>query len=119
MQYFNGTGEIRPAAGAWRYSSPMPEELLGEVPSTATTPVALGIDTYSFDGNRVRDWKAAKSAGASFAIFAANWGTFPGPAFKSEWPKIKDAGLVRGAYTFLRFPHPVNDKRYGACPSPE
>jgi lysozyme len=78
----------------------------------------LGVDTYSFDGNKVRDWKQARSMGeVSFAIFAANWGTFPGPAFKREWPRMKEAGLVRGAYMFLRFPHPENDKKYGPCPT--
>src|SRR5215475_8890150 len=92
---------------------------LGEVqPELPKIPTFLGLDTYSFDGNKTRDWVKAKSEGAiSFAIFAANWGTFPGPAFRREWPRIKDAGLVRGAYLFLRFPNPKNDKIYGASPA--
>jgi GH25 family lysozyme M1 (1,4-beta-N-acetylmuramidase) len=42
----------------------------------------------------------------------------PDTVFPIEWPRIKDASLVRGAFLFQRFPHPEVDKKYGACPDP-
>jgi GH25 family lysozyme M1 (1,4-beta-N-acetylmuramidase) len=118
----DAAGGTRPgAAQCWSYpgDGQASGALLGELPAKTVIPTFLGVDTYSLDGNKVRDWKLAKSSGgAAFAIFAANWGTFPGGYFKREWPRMKDAGLVRGAYIFLRFPNPQNDRRYGPCPPP-
>ena len=48
----------------------------------------------------------------SFAIIRSNWGIYPDPAFVRNWPLIQQAGIVRGAYLFLRFPrgeHPAPD----------
>jgi V8-like Glu-specific endopeptidase/GH25 family lysozyme M1 (1,4-beta-N-acetylmuramidase) len=82
-------------------------------------PLLLGIDTYGLDGNKVRDWVAAKNqVPISFAIFRSNYGTFKDTTYAKEWPRIKSAGLVGGAYLFLRFPHPDADQKYGPCPAP-
>jgi len=111
------------AAGEWGYTGGR-LATLGEMPAgvraeAAKVPTYLGLDSYSLDGNKIRDWNKARVEGAiSFAIFASNWGTFPGAAFSKEWPRIRDAGLVRGAYLFLRFPNPTNDRKYGPCPAP-
>jgi GH25 family lysozyme M1 (1,4-beta-N-acetylmuramidase) len=68
-------------------------------------PVTLGVDTASVGGNKDPDWVTAKTkARISFAIIRATWGTYPDPVFARDWPKIKLAGMVRGAYLFLRFP---------------
>jgi hypothetical protein len=39
-------------------------------------------------------------------------------AFPSEWQRMKNAGLPRGAYLFLRFPHPKFDRKYGRPADP-
>lgn len=64
----------------------------------------LGVDTASVAGNKTIDWTAAKAAGLSFAIVRSNWGDQTDTMFAREWPRVRDAGLVRGAYLFLRYP---------------
>jgi len=89
------------------------------VTAAPAVPVVLGLDTFGLDGNKNRDWVRARTEGPiSFAIFRATWGVSPDTVFPIEWPRIKDAGLVRGAFLFLRFPHPDVDKKYGVCPDP-
>jgi GH25 family lysozyme M1 (1,4-beta-N-acetylmuramidase) len=81
----------------------------------AITPLILGLDTASVGGNKNPDWvKARTDGGLSFAIIRSNWGTARDSVFARDWPKIKDAGLLRGAYLFLRFPH----SKYKTCPDP-
>src|SRR5690348_14725083 len=68
-------------------------------------PVVLGLDTASVGGNKNPNWVTAKTQGRiDFAIIRANWGIYPDAVFARDWPKIKQAGLVRGAYLFLSFP---------------
>jgi lysozyme len=64
----------------------------------------LGIDTASVAGNKTIDWTAAKAAGLSFAFLRSNWGDQQDTMFAREWDRIREAGLVRGAYLFLRYP---------------
>ena len=65
----------------------------------------LGLDTASVAGNQDADWGRAKAEGPiGFAIIRSNFGEREDAVFKRDWPKLKDAGLVRGAYLFLRFP---------------
>jgi GH25 family lysozyme M1 (1,4-beta-N-acetylmuramidase) len=67
---------------------------------------SLGIDTASVAGNKNPDWMRAKAeVPVDFAIIRATWGTAPDSVFPRDWPKLKDARIVRGAYLFLRFPH--------------
>lgn len=74
--------------------------------ATATNNIIFGLDTAEMDGNKKPNWVQAKTKGAiSFAIIRANEGIREDLAFKSYWPKIKDAGIVRGAYLLPRFPH--------------
>jgi GH25 family lysozyme M1 (1,4-beta-N-acetylmuramidase) len=103
------------------------EQSVSALPLTPVAPVGaaiqgslfLGLDTYALDGNKVRDWVKAKAEGSiSFAIFQSNYGNFRSRTFAREWPKIKDAGIVRGAYLFLRFPNPKADKKFGPAPTP-
>ena len=64
----------------------------------------FGIDTASVAGNKNPDWVKAKATGPiSFAIIRSNYGTTTDKVFAREWPRLKAAGLVRGAYLFLRF----------------
>lgn len=66
---------------------------------------SLGIDTASVAGNKNPDWMRAKAeVPLDFAIIRANWGTAADSVFPRDWPKLKDARIVRGAYLFLRFP---------------
>ena len=82
-------------------------------PPTATAKqnsIIFGLDTYSGDHNKNPSWVQAKTqVPISFAIIASNQGVWEDSAFKRDWPKMKDAGIVRGAYLFLRFPHPKDN----------
>jgi GH25 family lysozyme M1 (1,4-beta-N-acetylmuramidase) len=65
----------------------------------------FGIDTASVAGNVDPNWTAAKAQGPiSFAIIRSNFGETVDATFARDWPRMKEAGLVRGAYLFLRFP---------------
>ncbi len=101
--------------------SPTPATATAAKPAVqgSNAPAVLGLDTFGLDGNKNRDWARARTEGPiSFAIFRATWGVSTDTAFPIEWPRIKDAGLARGAFLFQRFPHPAVDKKYGACPDP-
>jgi lysozyme len=59
----------------------------------------LGIDVSSHSGEV--DWTALRAAGHTFAFLKATEGVdLRDPAFELEWPKVKEAGLLRGAYHF-------------------
>lgn len=65
----------------------------------------FGIDTASVAGNKNPGWAQAKAQGPiSFAIIRSNYGTTVDKTFARDWPRMAEAGLVRGAYLFLRFP---------------
>jgi carboxypeptidase C (cathepsin A)/GH25 family lysozyme M1 (1,4-beta-N-acetylmuramidase) len=71
------------------------------------TKIFFGLDFGDVDENHNADWMIAKAEGhISFAIIRAHTGWRPDYAFKREWPRMKEAGMVRGAYLFLSFPHP-------------
>jgi lysozyme len=92
-------------------------EEFSELEDSPARPLYLGLDTASVAGNKNPDWARAKTHGKmSFAIIRAVWGTTVDKVFARDWPKLKAAGLVRGAYMFQRFPHPKYKK---APPSPE
>lgn len=78
----------------------------------------LGIDTASVAGNKVINWGAARAAGCSFAILRSNWGIRVDTLFLREWDKVREAGIVRGAYMFLRFPHPKTKLADGVAQDP-
>jgi lysozyme len=84
-------------------------QVLEAAARTRTAPrlrVSFGIDTASVDGNTNPDWRLAKAQiPLDFAIIRSNYGTAPDRVFLRDWPKLKAAGIVRGAYLFLRFPH--------------
>src|SRR5262249_17849410 len=66
----------------------------------------LGIDCASVDENVNPDWVAARAqASIEFVFLRATYGTTTDPMFAKEWPAVKAAGLLRGAYMFLCFPH--------------
>lgn len=68
-----------------------------------------GLDSASIAGNQKADWKAVKASGKSFALIRATYGDFVDSDFNRQWPAIKAAGLVRGAYAFWRpLMDPVN-----------
>src|SRR5437667_2315233 len=70
-------------------------------------PSYIGIDEASVDENKSPGWALARDkAGVKFAIIRAYTGYSADPVFQRDWPKIREAGLVRGAYLFLSFPHP-------------
>lgn len=67
----------------------------------------FGIDVASVDDNHDANWAVAKAQGPiSFAIIRATQSTWVDPQFAPTWPKLKETGLVRGAYMFLNFPVP-------------
>ena len=65
---------------------------------------SFGVDTANGE-NENPDWRRAQAqVPLDFAIIRASGGTQPDAYFPRTWPKLKDAGLVRGAYLFLSFP---------------
>jgi lysozyme len=75
----------------------------------------FGLDTASVDENPNPNWVKARDEGPiTFAFFRATYGIWRDTRFAREWPRIKDAGILRGAYLFLRFPH----VKYGVPPAP-
>src|SRR2546425_3134988 len=91
--------------GQWAPAPPSPATSVGI--GGSKVPMFFGLDTYSGDENKNPDWVKARAEGPiSFAIIKANEGEWRDPSFDREWPRIKNAGIVRGAYLFLRFPHP-------------
>lgn len=90
-------------AGALKPAAPPPVV----APPLGVTGLSLGIDTASVAGNKNVSWIDARTrVPVDFAIIRSNWGVWEDRVFKRDWPKIRDAGIVRGAYLFLRFPHP-------------
>jgi GH25 family lysozyme M1 (1,4-beta-N-acetylmuramidase) len=113
-----------PAPAPKTTTAPAPKSAPAPAPTTKPKPtvdapapdeIAFGLDTASVGGNKQPDWARARSAGGiSFAIIRGAWGTWKDPVFDRDWPQMKAAGIVRGAYLFLRFPH----HKYTSCPSP-
>jgi lysozyme len=83
-------------------SSPDVESTSSAVTVCGQTTVT-GIDVYHGDnGGAAIDWNAVKGAGMSFAFAKATESTnFVDSAFAANWPAMKAAGLVRGAYHFF------------------
>lgn len=71
----------------------------------AAGPTVSGVDVSHYDG--VVDWAQVKAAGQTFGIAKASEGlTLADDRFAANWPAMKAAGLVRGAYHFFR---PLDD----------
>lgn len=64
----------------------------------------LGCDYASVDGNHAPDLARAWHAGIRFAILRGAWGTWIDPTLARDWSALGSAGMVRGAYLFLRLP---------------
>ena len=63
-----------------------------------------GIDVSVYQGSV--DWAKVKSSGRSFSFARVSDGTSSiDSKFASNWPKMKAAGLTRGAYQFFRPSH--------------
>jgi carboxypeptidase C (cathepsin A)/GH25 family lysozyme M1 (1,4-beta-N-acetylmuramidase)/subtilisin family serine protease len=78
----------------------------GEPIQGSNIPLILGLDMADVDENTHADWAKAEAEGPiSFAIIRAHTGWQRDSVFGREWPKIKEAGMVRGAYLFLSFPN--------------
>lgn len=64
-----------------------------------------GVDVSMYQGTI--DWNAVKKSGIEFAIAKATEGSYVrDPEFQFNWPRMKEVGLIRGAYHFL---HPNQD----------
>ncbi len=75
----------------------------------------LGVDFGDVDENHNPDWTKAKTEGPlSFAIIRAHTGWRQDHDFAREWSRMKDAGIVRGAYLFLSYP----SAKWGKPPLP-
>jgi lysozyme len=108
--------------GTALFEAPLAHEVVhgwseGEWEATPTSNMFFGLDIASVDDNKNPNWVQAKVKGPiSFAFIRANYGDWEDSAFKRNWNKIKDAGIVRGAYLFLRFPHPPTKPWYSMHP---
>ncbi|MFZ0314584.1 MAG: GH25 family lysozyme [Candidatus Korobacteraceae bacterium] len=71
---------------------------------------ARGIDVSHF--NTGIDWSGVAAAGVTFAFAKASQGADPttswytDPTFAGNWPAMKAAGIIRGAYHFVGLPLP-------------
>ncbi len=65
----------------------------------AAGATVTGVDVSVFQGTV--DWASVKAAGNAFAIARISDGSFLDTEFDTNWPGIKAAGLVRGAYQFF------------------
>lgn len=59
----------------------------------------VGVDFSAWEN--VLDFNKTKSAGASFCITRGLFGLMIDKKFREYWPKMKEAGLIRGLYGFL------------------
>lgn len=93
--------EVGPAAGAGA-SEGSPDSGDGLPPSRPDRCEGiLGLDVSAW--NPGTDWSTARSAGARFAYIKATEGTsYVSGEFKNDWPKTREAGVLRGAYHFFR-----------------
>jgi lysozyme len=63
--------------------------------------VVHGVDVSVYQGQV--DWTQVRAAGIAFAFARVSDGTgYPDTEFASNWPAMKAAGVVRGAYQFFR-----------------
>jgi lysozyme len=66
----------------------------------ATGTVLQGVDVSTYDGTV--DWPTAKASGIAFAIAKATEGvSLQDDQFSTNWPAMKQNGVVRGAYHFF------------------
>jgi GH25 family lysozyme M1 (1,4-beta-N-acetylmuramidase) len=64
--------------------------------------VVYGVDVSGYQGTSI-NWGAVKAAGRVFAFAKATEGTgFVDSAFAHNWPGMRNAGVLRGAYHFFR-----------------
>lgn len=90
--------------------------LTAGAPLVTLFAMLFGVDRASIDSTARRDWVTAKAQGPiAFGIVRACYGTSVDSQFAKDWAAIADAGLVRGAYLFLRFPL----RGHADPPSPE
>lgn len=84
-------------------ASPRAGERVGEDPEAVVFcpgPNTLpGIDVSEYQGNI--DWNAVKASGIAFAIARVDDGTYMDKKFDQNWPAMKSAGIIRGAYQFF------------------
>ncbi len=85
------------SAGCSDPASPTADALAS--PASETTTQLNGIDVSQFQGEI--DWQAVKASGIVFAFARALEGeTIHDSTFAANWPGMKEAGVVRGAYGF-------------------
>jgi lysozyme len=61
--------------------------------------VVQGIDVSVYQGDI--DWSAVKASGRQFAVARVSDGFYKDTQFDQNWPAMKAAGLLRGAYQFF------------------
>lgn len=93
-QLGDGSRELRRTPVLWSGASPDPLP----APPDWRAP-AEGIDVSYHSGHV--DWAAAKADGSTFALTLATAGVdFRDPFLTAHWTRMREAGLVRGAYHF-------------------
>jgi GH25 family lysozyme M1 (1,4-beta-N-acetylmuramidase) len=64
--------------------------------------VVYGVDVSGYQGSNI-NWSSVKAAGRVFAFAKATEGTgFIDSSFAHNWPGMRNAGVLRGAYHFFR-----------------
>jgi GH25 family lysozyme M1 (1,4-beta-N-acetylmuramidase) len=69
---------------------------------SSSNTLVYGVDVSSYQGSSI-NWQSVRAAGRHFAFAKASEGTgFTDPSFTHNWPGMKAAGVLRGAYHFFR-----------------
>jgi len=99
-QLGDGTLEMRALPVAWKGAgADLPRPKLADLTRGGAGPLE-GLDV-SYHSGRV-DWRAAAAHGSRFALTLATAGDdFRDPFFACHWERMRQAGLLRGAYHFF------------------
>lgn len=94
------------AAAVAAACAPSPDESSEEIGEAELAQVVCpdgetieGIDVSVWQGGNI-NWDAVAGSGIKFAFARASYGTSKDTHFDTNWPKMKAAGLVRGAYQY-------------------
>ena len=80
----------------------------GSVASASTTIDGPDVSSYQHPYGAPIKWAYVAKAGKEFAIVKATEGTsYVNPWFKTDYPRIRQVGMVRGSYHFARPAYPV------------
>jgi lysozyme len=79
---------------------------ISEAVMCADGPTVKGLDVSKFQPTI--NWNQVAASGVEFVFIRAAYGTTVDPKFASHWQGARDAGLLRGAYQYVRLSQNVD-----------